>query len=92
MIRSFADKDSRRLFEGKRVKRFRMMERQAQKRLRYLHNATSIQDLAALRSNHFEILKGDRKGLCSIRINNQWRICFRWTDDGAEDVEIVYYH
>lgn len=92
MIRRFADKDSQRLFEGKRVKRFRMIERQAQKRLRYLHNATSIQDLAALRSNRFEILKGDRKGLCSIRINDQWRICFRWTEEGAEDVEIVDYH
>lgn len=92
MIRSFADKDSRLLFEGNQVKRFRAIERQAQKRLRYLHNAASIQDLAALRSNRFEILKGDRKGLCSIRINDQWRVCFRWTEHGAEDVEIVDYH
>lgn len=92
MIRSFADKDARRLFQGKHVRRFRMIERQAQKRLSYLHNATSIQDLAALKSNRFERLKGSRKGLCSIRINDQWRICFRWTEQGAEDVEIIDYH
>jgi len=51
-----------------------------------------IQDLAALRSNRFERPEGDRKGQCSIRINKQWRICFRWTEEGAEDVEIVDYH
>jgi len=92
MIRSSADKDARRLFQGKHVRRFHMIERQAQKRLRYLHSATSIQDLAALKSNRFERLKGNRKGLCSIRINDQWRICFRWTEQGAEDVEIIDYH
>jgi proteic killer suppression protein len=92
MIRSFKDKDAKRLFEGKFVRRYRTIESQTQKRLRYLDAATSVQDLAALRSNRFETLEGDRKGQCSIRINRQWRICFRWTEEGAEDVEIVDYH
>lgn len=92
MIRSFKDKDAESLFVGKPPRRFRAIETQAQKRLRYLDAATSIQDLAALRSNRFERLEGDRNGQCSIRINKQWRICFRWTEEGAEDVEIVDYH
>ena len=57
-----------------------------------LDSATSLRDLAALRSNRLEALSGDRKGQHSIRINGQWRICFRWADDGAYEVEIVDYH
>ena len=91
MIRSFRDKDARALFEGKSVRRYRAIEKQAQNRLQYL-DATTLADLAARPSNRFEKLAGDRKGQCSIRINDQWRLVFRWTDDGAEDVEIVDYH
>jgi toxin HigB-1 len=92
MIRSFKDKDVESLFAGRRVPRFRALERQIQRRLRYLDAAVSLDDLAGLPSNRFERLKGDREGQCSIRINLQWRLCFRWTDEGAEDVEIVDYH
>lgn len=92
MIQGFKDKDSRALFEGRKIGRFSGFERQAQRCLTVLDSAESIGDLAALHSNRFEHLKGDRKGQCSIRINEQWRICFRWTDDGPSDVEIVDYH
>ncbi len=68
--------------------------RQAEKRLRVLDAAIALTDLAGLRSNHFEALSGDRKDQYSIRINKQWRLCFRWPkgSDGPEDVEIVDYH
>lgn len=92
MIQSFRDKDARALFEGKGVRRLRAFERQIQNRLQYLDAAMTLADLAARPSNHFEHLSGDRKGQCSIRINKQWRLCFRWTDNGPEDVEIVDYH
>lgn len=92
MIRSFRDKDARALFEGQSVRRYRAIERQAQNRLQYLDAATSLADLAARPSNRFEKLSGNRKGQCSIRINDQWRLVFRWTEQGAEDVEIVDYH
>lgn len=92
MIRSFRDKDARALFEGKSVRRYRAIEKQAQNRLQYLDAATTLADLASRPSNHFEKLSGDRKGQCSIRINDQWRLVFRWTEEGAEDVEIVDYH
>ena len=92
MIRSFRDKDARALFEGKSVRRYCAIEKQAQNRLQYLDAATTLADLAARPSNRFEKLAGDRKGQCSIRINDQWRLVFRWTEDGTEDVEIVDYH
>lgn len=92
MIRSFRDKDARALFEGKSVRRYRVIEKQVQNRLQYLDAATTLTDLAARPSNRFEKLLGDRKGQCSIRINDQWRLVFRWTEEGAEDVEIVDYH
>jgi proteic killer suppression protein len=60
--------------------------------MRWLHRAVTLADLAALRGNRLEALKGDRLGQYSIRINDQWRICFRWTDGGPADVEIVDYH
>ena len=92
MIQSFKSKDAQALFEGKRIRRFQSFERQALRRLAVLDAARRITDLSALASNCFEHLKGDRKGQCSIRINLQWRICFRWSDEGPEDVEIVDYH
>lgn len=92
MIRSFRDRDARALFEGHSVRRYRAIERQAQRRLQYLDAATSLADLVARPSNRFEHLSGDRRGRCSIRINDQWRLVFRWTPEGPEDVEIVDYH
>jgi proteic killer suppression protein len=68
------------------------LHRKAQIKLARLGAATSMQDLKEVRGNRFEVLKGDRKGQCSIRINNQYRICFRWEKENALDVEIIDYH
>jgi len=93
MIRSFKDRDAQALFEGGSVRRLRTIERQAQRRLQILDSAEGLLDLSQLPSNRFESLKGDRKGQYSIRINDQWRLCFRWNDaNEAIDVEIVDYH
>lgn len=92
MIRSFGSKDTQRLFNDEAVPRFRAIERPARRRLLYLHRARLLQDLRVPPGNQLEALKGDRKGQHSIRINDQWRICFRWTEDGPHDVEIVDYH
>ena len=92
MIRSFKDRDAEALFDGRPVRRYRAIEEQVQRRLQVLDSAADLRDLAALRSNRFEALKGDRKGQYSIRINDQWRLCFRWNEDNeATDVEIVDY-
>jgi len=76
------------------VPRFEAFRRQAEKRLRILDAAVSLRDLAQLPSNRLEALFGDRKGQYSIRVNQQWRICFEWPKegDGPENVEIVDYH
>jgi toxin HigB-1 len=92
MIRSFKDKRAERLMRGARVPDFEGFARHAEKRLRLLEAADSLQALRMLPSNRFEALKGDRAGQYSIRINRQWRICFTWDDDGAHEVEIVDYH
>ena len=92
MIRSFKDKDTRRFFEGVRVVDFQAFAKQATSRLTVLDSADGLGDLAGLRSNRLQALQGDRVGQHSIRINRQWRICFRWLDDGPHDVEIVDYH
>ena len=92
MIRSFRDRETRRFFEGQRVAAFQGFANQAVRRLLLLDNAETLGDLAALPSNRLEALRGDRAGQNSIRINVQWRVCFRWTDDGPCDVEIVDYH
>ena len=89
MIRSFKDRETRRFFEGQRVTAFQGFSDRAVRRLTLLDNAETLHDLAALPSNRLETLRGDRIGQHSIRINTQWRICFRWTDDGPCDVEIV---
>ena len=80
--------------DGERVRRWEPLRRQAEKRLRILDAATSLGDLATLNSNRLEALKGNRKGQYSIRINEQWRICFEWPKDarGPSNVEIVDYH
>jgi proteic killer suppression protein len=91
MLKSFTDKDTEALYQRKVVRRFSGIARQAVKRLRILDSADTLQALAALPSNRLEALKGDRQGQYSIRINDQWRICFVW-NAGAYDVEIVDYH
>ena len=94
MIVSFRDKRTREISEGKFVKAFSGFSRQAEMKLDQLEAATKVQDLAALPGNRFEALKGDRKGQYSIRINDQWRICFEWPNGstGPMNVEIVDYH
>jgi proteic killer suppression protein len=91
VIRSFADRDTERLFGDEDVRRFRAIERVARRKLLLLDAVTRLDDLRSPPGNRLEALKGDRSGQHSIRINDQWRICFRW-NDGAEAVEIVDYH
>lgn len=92
MIHSFKDKDTESFFDGKTVPKWRSFAAQIERRLQILEQATCLEDLRHLPSNHFEALKGDRKGQFSIRINLQWRICFTWIKDEPHDVEIVDYH
>jgi len=92
MIASFADKDTERLFNGFAASRLRGIERAARKKLLILHAATYINELKAPPGNHLELLLGRRQGQYSIRINAQWRLCFRWQSGTAYDVEIVDYH
>jgi proteic killer suppression protein len=94
VICSYGDRDTERLAAGEKVRQWEPFRRQAEKRLRVLDAATSLGDLAKLNSNRLEALKGDRKGQYSIRINDQWRICFKWgkDDPGPSSVEIVDYH
>jgi toxin HigB-1 len=94
MIVSYRDKATRDFAAGKRVKAFSGIERPARLKLDRLEAALALKDLAALPGNRFEALIGDRKGQYSIRINDQWRICFEWPDrsPGPVNVEIVDYH
>jgi len=94
MIVSFRDKRTREFAEGKLVKTFSGFSRQAEMKLDQLEAATAVRDLAVLPGNRLESLKGDRKGQYSIRINDQWRICFEWPggSPGPVNVEIVDYH
>lgn len=92
MIRSFRSRRARRLFEGGRVRDFQGFAPQATRRLAVLDSAETLQDLAGLKSNRLEVLSGDRAGQYSIRINRQWRVCFRCENEGAFDVEIIDYH
>jgi proteic killer suppression protein len=92
VIRSFAGADTERLFNDEDVKRFRAIERQARRKLLLLSTAASLNDLRQPPGNRLEALVGDRAGQHSIRINKQWRICFRWKDGDVFDVEIVDYH
>ena len=92
MILSFRCRDTEALAKGNRVKRFIQFEKVAQRKLRQLQIAGMLQDLKIPPGNRLEALKGYRSGQYSIRINDQLRICFRWSSVGAEDVEIVDYH
>jgi toxin HigB-1 len=94
MIVSYRDKRTSDFAAGKRVKAFSGFDRTAQLKLDRLQAATTLKDLSALPGNRFERLRGDRKGQYSIRINDQWRICFDWPVDanGPSNVEILDYH
>jgi proteic killer suppression protein len=92
MIRSFACQETEALFNSFSVRRFKNIERVARRKLLMLHAAMVVETLKVPPGNRLEVLHGDRKGQYSIRINAQWRVCFRWADDGAHDVEIVDYH
>ena len=92
MIRSFKDSRTERLFHGEEVRELQAFARQAEKRLRILDAADTLRALQMLPSNRLEALKGDRRGQYSIRINQQWRVCFEWHEDGPHNVEIVDYH
>lgn len=92
MILSFKDADTARLARGYRVRRFVSIESVARRKLRQLEIAGVLDDLRIPPGNRLEALKGDRAGQHSIRVNDQYRVCFRWTTAGAEDVEIVDYH
>ena len=92
MIKSFHCKDTQALFEGKCPRRFKAIATVAERKLQMLDNACALEDLRTPPGNRFEALHGDRKGFWSIRINDQWRLCFRFANSEAFDVEIVDYH
>ena len=92
MIRSFRDKKTERLFAGESVKEFSGIRNVAERKLTMLDSAADLKDLLAPPGNRLEKLKGDRTGQHSIRINDQWRICFIWKADGPHEVEITDYH
>ena len=92
MIRSFRCAEAKAIHQGFGSRKFRGIEEQARKRLRWLDAATSLTDLGAIRGNHLEGLKRDRAGQHSIRIDDRWRICFTRRDGSAHEVEIVVDH
>jgi toxin HigB-1 len=92
VIKSFRSKDTERLHRRERVPRFRAIERVALRKLRQLDAAVELRDLASPPGNRLEALGGNRQGQHSIRINDQWRICFQWLEGDAYAVEIVDYH
>jgi toxin HigB-1 len=94
VIQSFRDRRTKQFADGEFVRSFQGFARQGWKRLDILNAATSLNDLAALPSNRLEALRGDRAGQYSIRVNQQWRICFEWPANapGPSNVEIVGYH
>ena len=92
MIQSFRCPDTEKLFNQFAVRRFQAIAKPARSRLLLLNVARSLNDLAAIRGNRLEALKGNRQGQYSIRVNDQWRVCFSWSDGDAYDVEIVDYH
>jgi len=92
MIKSFKDKATEALFRTGKSARFGNIAKVAVRKLDFMQAAVSLNDLRSPPGNRLEALKGDRAGQHSIRINDQWRICFRWGEDGAHDVEITDYH
>ena len=91
-IKNFKCTDTARLFSGVRVKRWIQIERTALRKLEQLSWSTQLDDLRIPPGNRLEALRGNRNGQFSIRINDQWRVCFFWTSEGASNVEIVDYH
>ena len=92
MIRSFRCKDTQTFFEGGHPKRFRAIEMVATRKLAMLDAAKTLDFMRSPPGNRLEALRGDRAGQWSVRINDQWRLCFVWTDSGPDQVEIVDYH
>jgi toxin HigB-1 len=92
VIKTFRCKETERLYHRERQKRFLAIELVARRKLRQLDSATELRDLASPPGNRLEALRSEREGQYSIRINDQWRICFAWRDGDAYDVEIVDYH
>lgn len=92
MIESFKDKDTESLAQGFRIRRFEAFEKAARRKLRQLEIAATLDDLRVPPGNRLEPLRGSREGQHSIRINDQYRVCFIWTKAGAAEVEIVDYH
>ena len=93
MIRNFADREAGKIWDGTPSRRLPAdLQTIARRKLRMLNNAENLNDLRVPPANRLEALKGDRRGQYSIRINDQWRICFRWADGDAHDVQIVDYH
>ena len=92
MLKGFKCKDTLALFEGGNPRRFQAFKAIAERKLQMLDSATALEDLRVPPGNRLEALHGDRKGQLSIRINDQWRVCFRFKDGNAFDVEIVDYH
>jgi len=92
VIKSFKDRETQKLFDDYDVARFRALGRPARRKLMYLNRARVLHDLSVPPGNRLAALHGDRQGQYSIRINERWRICFRWQEGNAHDVEIVDYH
>jgi proteic killer suppression protein len=93
MVRSFGTKHTQEIWDGNQVRLIPVdVQHVARRKLRMINNAQSLQELRVPPNNRLEKLKGERAGQFSIRVNRQWRICFRWTDGDAHDVELVDYH
>jgi proteic killer suppression protein len=92
MIRSFTDSETEQIFRRRHSRRYAAFERIAFRKLRQIHSVSTVQELFAPPGNRLEKLKGDREGQWSLRINDQFRICFRWSDGDAYEVQIVDYH
>ena len=92
MIQSFADKETEKLWTTERSRKFGAIQRPALRKLIQLNAAETLEDLRFPPGNHLEVLRGDRSGQHSIRVNQQFRICFKWTEAGPVGVEIVDYH
>jgi len=93
MIKTFKDRETQGIWEGRRSRRLpNNIQRVARRKLRMLNNARTLDDLRVPPANRLEALKGKRKGQHSIRINDQWRVCFVWSNGDADKVEIVDYH
>lgn len=92
MIVSFKDRKTEKLYLGQSVKSYESFRRIAERKLQMLESAHALKDLKSPPGNRLEALAGKRKGQYSIRINSQWRICFEWSEEGPENVEIVDYH